>query len=150
MTKECDTMVTVLEICLCCDRLTNCSQTGWYKIIKEYLWHFSDELKNELLEVKVTIDFQRQCHKNLISVQCVNCSGRLVTTNFEIPASKFQLWCQAPNTCNFSMNYFNMNTLGPGIFRAWTHRALNGEWKTSAIEQYRQERKPQNISGHTT
>jgi hypothetical protein len=43
----------------------------------------------ELLEVKVTIDFYRQCHKNLTSAQCVNCSGCLVTTNFEIPASKF-------------------------------------------------------------
>jgi hypothetical protein len=50
---------------------------------------FSIELhKNELLEVKVTTDFYRQCHKNLISAQCVNCSGCLVTTNFEILASK--------------------------------------------------------------
>jgi hypothetical protein len=38
--------------------------------------------KNELLEVKVTIDFYRQHHKNLISAQCVNCSGHLVTTKF--------------------------------------------------------------------
>jgi hypothetical protein len=45
----------------------------------------------ELLGVKVTVDFQRQCHKNLISVQCVNCSGSLVTINFVIPASKFPL-----------------------------------------------------------
>jgi hypothetical protein len=47
--------------------------------------------KNELLEVKVTIEFQRQCGKNLISAQCVNCSGHLVTTNFEITASKFPI-----------------------------------------------------------
>jgi hypothetical protein len=47
--------------------------------------------KNELLEVKVTIDFQRQRCKNLISVQCVNCSGCIVTTNFEILASKFPI-----------------------------------------------------------
>jgi hypothetical protein len=32
------------------------------------------------------------------------------------------------------MDYFNMNTMGPG--------PLNGERKTSGIEQYRQERKP--------
>jgi hypothetical protein len=47
--------------------------------------------KNELLEVKVTTEFQRQRCKNLISAQCVNCSGRLVTTNFEITASKFPI-----------------------------------------------------------
>jgi hypothetical protein len=45
--------------------------------------------KNKLLEVKVSIEFQRQRRKNLISVQCLNCSGHLVTTNFEITASKF-------------------------------------------------------------
>jgi hypothetical protein len=45
--------------------------------------------KNELVEVKVTIDFQRQHRKNLVSAQCVTCSGSLVITNFEIPASKF-------------------------------------------------------------
>jgi len=39
--------------------------------------------KKELLGVKVTIDFQKQCHKNLISVQC------LVTINFVILASEF-------------------------------------------------------------
>jgi hypothetical protein len=29
----------------------------------------------------VTIEFHRQGHKNLISAQCVNCSGHVVTTN---------------------------------------------------------------------
>ena len=47
-------------------------------------------------------------------------------------------------------NYFNMNNMGQGIFWAWTHCALTGERKTSGIEQYRQERRPRNISGHTT
>jgi hypothetical protein len=47
--------------------------------------------KTELLGVKVTIDFQGQCRKNLISVQCVNCSGRLVTINFVISTSEFEL-----------------------------------------------------------
>jgi hypothetical protein len=46
--------------------------------------------KDELLEVKVTIDFYRQCHKNLFSAQFVNCSGCLAT-NFKIPASKFPI-----------------------------------------------------------
>ena len=46
--------------------------------------------KNELLGVKVTIDFQRQCHKNLITMQSVNYSGRAVTTNFVIPTIKFR------------------------------------------------------------
>lgn len=32
--------------------------------------------KTVLTGVKVTTDFQRQCCKDLISVQCVNCSGR--------------------------------------------------------------------------
>jgi len=48
------------------------------------------------------------------------------------------------------INYFNMNNKGPEIFQAWTHWALTGEWKTSGIELYRQERRPRNISGHTT
>jgi hypothetical protein len=47
--------------------------------------------KTELLGVKVTIDFQRQCRKNLITVQSVNCSGRVATTNFVIPTIKFPL-----------------------------------------------------------
>ena len=47
--------------------------------------------KTVLLGVKVTIEFQKQCCKNLISVQCVNCSGNPVTINFVIPASKFPL-----------------------------------------------------------
>jgi hypothetical protein len=50
-----------------------------------------ESYKNELLEVKVTIDFQRQRRKNLISAQCVNCSEHLVITNFEILASKFPI-----------------------------------------------------------
>lgn len=47
--------------------------------------------KTELLGVIVTIDFQWQYLKNLISVRYVNCIGRQVTINFKIPASKFQL-----------------------------------------------------------
>jgi hypothetical protein len=47
--------------------------------------------KTELLGVKETIDLQGQCRKNLISVQCVNCSGRLVTINFVISTSEFEL-----------------------------------------------------------
>jgi hypothetical protein len=43
------------------------------------------------VEVKVTLDFQRQHRKNLVSAQCVTCSGGLVITNFEIPASKFPI-----------------------------------------------------------
>jgi hypothetical protein len=35
--------------------------------------------------------------------------------------------------------YFNVNTLGLGIFRAWTHWAVYGERKSSGIERYRQE-----------
>jgi hypothetical protein len=54
-------------------------------------WHWVvfwiESHKNELVEVKVT-DFQRQRRKNLVSAQCVTCSGGLVITNFEIPASK--------------------------------------------------------------
>jgi hypothetical protein len=59
--------------------------------------------KNKLLEVKVTIEFQRQHCKNLISAQCINCSGHLVKTNFEFQPQNFQLWCQAQDTRNFSI-----------------------------------------------
>jgi hypothetical protein len=51
----------------------------------------SVSLKTELLEVKVTIEFHSQCHKNLISAQCVNCSGRVVTINVMILTSKFPI-----------------------------------------------------------
>jgi hypothetical protein len=75
----------------------SCEDT-YYSILPKMLcrtvrWAvFSIELhKNEVLEVKVTIDFYRQRRKNLISAQCVNCSGRLVTTSFEIPTSKFPI-----------------------------------------------------------
>jgi hypothetical protein len=47
--------------------------------------------KNELLRVKVTIYFRASAAKNLISVQCVNCSGSLVTINFITVASKFPI-----------------------------------------------------------
>jgi hypothetical protein len=50
---------------------------------------YSVSLKTELLEVKVTISFHRQCHKNVISAQCVNCSGLVVTINIVILTSKF-------------------------------------------------------------
>jgi hypothetical protein len=50
---------------------------------------WSVSLKTELLEVKVTIEFHRHCHKNLISAQCVNCSRRVVTINVVILTSKF-------------------------------------------------------------
>jgi hypothetical protein len=70
----------------------------YYNVLLKILWGtlhwvvFWTELhKNKLLEVKVTTDFQRQRRKNFISVQCVNCSGRIVTTNFDIPASKFPI-----------------------------------------------------------
>jgi hypothetical protein len=48
-------------------------------------------LKTELLTVKVTIEFHRQCNKTLISAQCVNCSGRVVTVNVVILTSNFQI-----------------------------------------------------------
>jgi hypothetical protein len=49
------------------------------------------EKQAPLLEVKVTIEFHRQCHKNLISAQCVNCSGSVVTINVAILTSKFPI-----------------------------------------------------------
>jgi hypothetical protein len=50
---------------------------------------YSVSVKTELLEVKVTIEFHRQCHKNLISARCVSCSGRVATINVMVLTSKF-------------------------------------------------------------
>jgi hypothetical protein len=44
------------------------------KALMIHNWDHRFEIKFE--STKVTIEFHRQCHKNLISVQCVNCSGR--------------------------------------------------------------------------
>jgi hypothetical protein len=38
----------------------------------------------ELLEVKVTIEFQSQHCKNLISALCVNSTGHILTTNIQL------------------------------------------------------------------
>jgi hypothetical protein len=69
-----------------CDEIHyNILQKMWRTLYRAVFWSLS--LKTELLGVKVTINFHRQCHKNLISVQCVNCSGCVVTINFVILAS---------------------------------------------------------------
>jgi hypothetical protein len=47
--------------------------------------------KLRLLGVNVTIEFHRQCHKNLVCAQCVNLSGRVVTVNVVILTSKFPI-----------------------------------------------------------
>jgi hypothetical protein len=51
----------------------------------------SVSLKTQILEIKVTTEFHRQCRKKLISVQHVNCSGSVVTVNFVISTSNFPL-----------------------------------------------------------
>jgi hypothetical protein len=77
-------------------RHTRKAMKMYYSVLPKMLWRtlrravfWIESHKNELVEVKVTIDFQRQRRKNLVSAQCLTCSGGLVITNFEIPASKF-------------------------------------------------------------
>jgi hypothetical protein len=62
-------------------------QTRCWTLCRAVFWTVS--LKTELLGVKLTTKFHRQCHKTLISAQCVNCSGCVVTINVMIPTSKF-------------------------------------------------------------
>jgi hypothetical protein len=77
-------------------RHTQKAMKTYYSVLPKMLWKtlhravfWIESHKNELVEVKVTIDFQRQRPKNLVSAQCVICCGGLMITNFEIPASNF-------------------------------------------------------------
>jgi hypothetical protein len=79
-------------------RHTQKSMKTYCSVLPKMLWRtlrravfWIESHKNKLVEVKVTIDFQRQCRKNLASAQCVTCCGGLVITNFEILASKFPI-----------------------------------------------------------
>jgi hypothetical protein len=78
-------------------KLENCEEMHYNVHQKMLHWALyravfcSVSLKTELLGVKVTIEFQRQCHKNLIFAQGVNCSGRVVTVNVVILTSKFPI-----------------------------------------------------------
>jgi hypothetical protein len=86
-------------VCLCSEKEApdreSCEAMHYNVLQKMWCWILygavfrSVSLQTELLELKVTTEFQRQCHKNLLSAQCVNCSGRVVTINVVILTSKF-------------------------------------------------------------
>ena len=110
--------------------------------------------KHHRITVATLICSQAWCEKSIESkVKIAGCATVARTTLNEMQKlhkSRYKLIGKVLSSFSQHMNYFNMNNVGPEIFRSWTHWALIGERKTSGIEPYRQERRPRNISGHTT
>jgi hypothetical protein len=100
-------------------RHTRKAMKTYYSVLPKMLWRtlrravfWIESHKNGLVEVKITIDFQRQRRKNLVSAQCVTCCGGLVFTNFEIPASKFPIVVSSPKYAQL-FNFFFMRYRKP-------------------------------------